>query len=150
MTLVNVLKRKAPSKNFSEEKKNTNCHAAKRRKANDQTTSRNVAIVNAVDEVFDMHRRFVLKIALKVDDRKDENFTAAVADEADEANEANEANEKEIDETTVIDEAVKEEKVNKATTVDDEAVNEEDVAIAKSKYLTKIFSTVLVIIIFNS
>ena len=117
-------------------KKNINCHATKKRKISDQTTSENVAIVNAADEAFDVHRRFILKIALKINDRKSENFTAA--------DEAGETNEKKTNKTTAIDEAIKEKEVNKAT------VDEKNVAIAKSKYLTKIFSTTLVIIIFNS
>ena len=71
-----------------------------------------------------------------MNDRKNENFTAA--------NEADEANEKKTNEITAIDEAVKEKKVNKTI------ADEKDVAIAKSKYLTKIFSTILVIITFNS
>ena len=69
-------------------------------------------------------------------DRKNENFTAA--------DETSETNEKKTNETTAIDEAIKEKKVNKAI------ADEKDVAIAKSRYLTKIFSTTLMIIIFNS
>ena len=69
-------------------------------------------------------------------DRKNENFTAA--------NEADETNEKKTNEITAIDETIKEKKINKTT------ADEKGVAIAKSKYLTKIFSTTLVIIIFNS
>ena len=136
MILINVLKRRTPSKNFSEKKKNINCHATKRKKINDQTTNENVTIVNAADETFDVHRRFILKIALKMSDRKNENFTAA--------NEADETNEKKTNEITAIDETIKEKKINKTT------ADEKGVAIAKSKYLTKIFSTTLVIIIFNS
>ena len=44
----------------------------------------------------------------------------------------------------------KQQKKNKAIIVDDEAVNEKNIAIAKFEYLTKIFSTILMIIIFNS
>ena len=83
-----------------------------------------------------MHRRFILKIALKVSDRKNENFIAA--------DEAGETNEKKTNEIIAIDEAIKEKEVNKTI------VNEEDVAIAKSEYLTKISSTTLMIIVFNS
>ena len=76
------MRRKTSSKNFSE-KKNINCHATKRKKVNNQTANENVAIVNAIDEIFDVHRRFILI------DEKNENFTAAVA-----ANEADKTNEK--------------------------------------------------------
>ena len=127
---------KRRARTSARKKKNINCHAAKRRKVSDQTASENVTIVNATDEAFGVHRRFILKVALKMSDRKSENFTAA--------GEADEANEKKTNETTVIDEAVEEEEVNKTT------ADEEDVAIAKSEYLTKAFSTILVIIIFNS
>ena len=118
---------------------------AKRRKAiNDQTKNENenLTMINAKNEDFVIHRRLMLTIAMKIDDRKkNENFI--VADEADEANE------KKVNETIVIDEVAKE--INKTIIVDDEVViNEEDVAIAKSKYLTKIFSTTLMIIVFNS
>ena len=77
----------------------------RKKKINDQTTNENVAIINATNEIFNIHRRFVLKVALKVDDReKDENFTAVVIDEA---SEADETNEKKVNKTVVIDEAAK-------------------------------------------
>ena len=69
-------------------------------------------------------------------DREGENFTAA--------GEAGGADEKEANETTAIDEAVEEEEVGRIT------ADEEGVAIAKSEYLAKTFSTALVIIAFNS
>ena len=93
-------------------------------------------MINAVDENFVMHRRFVLTVALKIGDRN-ENFTTAAIGEADEASETNEKNEKKVDEATAIDEAIKEKK-------------EKEIVINQNRYLTKIFSTALVIMIFNS
>ena len=110
----------------------------RKKAANVQTEGEDVAMINAADENCSIHRRFVLKIALKIDDREeDENFTAA-----DEADEADEANEKEVDEAAAINEAAEKEK--------EILINEKNVAIAKSEYLTKVFSTALVIIAFNS
>ena len=113
---------------------------------NAQTENEDLTIINATNENFVMHCCLILTIALKINDRneKNKNFTAV--------NEANEANETNENETITIDEAAKREKeINKAIIVDDEAVNDEkNVAIAKSKYLTKVFSTTLIIIIFNS
>ena len=112
----------------------------KRKKAiNDQTENENenLTMINATNENFVMHRRLMLTIVIKIDDReKDENFTVA-----------NETNEKKVNKTIVIDEAAKK---NKTIIVDDETINEKDVAIVKSKYLTKVFSTTLIIIVFNS
>ena len=71
-----------------------------------------------------------------MNDRKNENFIAA--------DEADETNEKKTNEITVIDEAIKEKEVSKII------VDEKGVTIAKLEYLTKIFSTILVIIVFNS
>ena len=74
----------------------------RKKKISNQTTNKNITIVNAADEVFDIHRRFVLTIAIKIDDRKkNENFTAAVA------NETSETNEEKVNKTTAIDEAAK-------------------------------------------
>ena len=66
-------------------------------------------MINAIDKVFSVHRRFILKIALKIDDReKNENFI-----DANEANETNETNEKKVNKTIVIDEAIKEKEEKK-------------------------------------
>ena len=124
-----------------------NCYVTKRKKAiNDQTKNEKLTIINAASENFVMHRRLILKIALKINDRENENFIVVVA------NEANETNEKEMNKIIVNDEAAKEkkEKINKTIIVNDEAINEKNVTIAKSEYLTKIFSTTLMIIVFNS
>ena len=87
-------------------------------------------MINVTSENFVVHRRFILKIALKIDDReKNENFIVV-----DEASEANKTNEKEINKVIVIN----------------ETINEKDVAIAKFEYLTKTFSTILMIMTFNS
>ena len=65
-------------------------------------------MINAINENFVMHRRLMLTIVMKIDDRKkDENFIVAS-----EANETNETNEKKINETTTIDEATEEKKSN--------------------------------------
>ena len=105
--LINVLKRKASSENFSEKKKKKiNCHVTKKKTINDQTKNENVTMINAVDENFVMHRCLMLTIVMKIDDRKkNENFIIAS-----ETNETNETNKKEINETTVIDEAAKKKK----------------------------------------
>ena len=90
--------------------------SAKRRtkKINDRAKNENekkVEMTNATNENFDMHRRFVLTIALKIVDRKEsEIFTA---DDT--------TDEEKINEITVIDEAIK--KVNVVIVFD--AVNEE-------------------------
>ena len=105
-----------------------NCHVTKKRKINNQTTSESVTIINAANENFVMHRRLMLTIVIKIDDRKEsENFIAA--------DEAKKANEKKINKVTVMNEA---------------AEKKENVAIAKFEYLTKTFSTTLIIMIFNS
>ena len=142
---INALKRRTPSKNFNEKKQNINCHATARKQINNQTTNKNVTMINAIDEVFSVHRRFVLKIALKIDDRKkNENFIAVAA------NEANETNEK-INKWDYCYKRNNKKNKNKTIIVDDETIiNKKNVAIAKLKYLTKIFSTTLMIIIFNS
>ena len=102
MILINVLKRKTSSKNFNE-KKNINCHATTKKQINDQTTNEKVTMINAIDEIFNMHRRLILTIALKIDDRnkKNKNFIAVVIDEA------NETNEKKVNTIIVIDETTK-------------------------------------------
>ena len=57
-------------------------------------------MINAAGEAFSVHRRFILKIALKVGDRKGgEDFTAAAIGEA------GGAGGREVGETTAIDEA---------------------------------------------
>ena len=84
MILINILRRKTPSKNFNE-KKEKHQLSCDEKKINNQTASENVTIVNVVDEVFDVHRRFILI------DEKNENFTVAAA-----TNEANETSEKKM------------------------------------------------------
>ena len=84
-------------------------------------------MINAESENFVMHRRLMLTVVMKIDNRKkNENFTAA-----------GEAGEKKISEITAIDEAAEKEK-------------KEKVIVSQNRYLTKIFSTALVIIAFNS
>ena len=122
------------------------CHTTNnKKKINVQTKEKGLTMINATSGDFVMHRRLMLKIALKINDRKNENFTVA--------GEADETNEEKINEVIAIDETAEkeEEKVNKTITADDEAINGgKDVTIAKSKYLTKVFSTTLVIMVFNS
>ena len=97
-------------------------------------------MINAADGDFSMYRRFVLAVAMKVDDReKSENLTAAGG-----------AGEKEVNEVTAMSEAVEEEEVDRATTDDEIVVSEGGVAIAKPEYLAKASSTALMIIAFSS
>ena len=73
----------------AKKKKNTNCHATARRQVNDQAANEDVAMTNAANEDFAMHRRLMLAVAMKIDDReKGENITAV--DEAGEADEEEE------------------------------------------------------------
>ena len=68
-------------------------------------------MINAASENFVVHRRFVLTIVMKIDDRKkDENFIAAAIDET---SETNKTNEKEINKIIVMNETTKKRKVNK-------------------------------------
>ena len=63
-----------------------NCHATEKRQLNDQAKNGGggLAMINAENGDFVMHRRFVLTVALKVDDRGGggEDFTAAAIGEA--------------------------------------------------------------------
>ena len=84
-------------------------------------------MINAESEDFVMHRRLMLTVAMKIGDREEnENFTAA-----------DEAGEEKVNEITVIDEAAEEEE-------------KKEVIVNQNRYLTKAFSTALVIIAFNS
>ena len=88
-------------------KKKINCHATKRRKKTHNQTENgdeNLAMINAKNENFVIHRRLMLTVVMKIGDWEDENFTVV-----NEANGAGETNE-EKDEITAIDEAAKEEK----------------------------------------
>ena len=70
-------------------------------------------MINAINENFVMHRRFVLTIALKIDNRnkKDKNITVVVIDET---NETSETNEKKKNKVIAIDETAKKiKKINK-------------------------------------
>ena len=68
-------------------------------------------MINATNENFVMHRRLMLTIAMKIDDRKkNENFIAAAIDKTNKANEANEANEEKINKVIVMNETTKEKK----------------------------------------
>ena len=93
-------------------------------------------MANAADGDFAVHRRFILKVALEVGDREeDENFTAA--------GEAGGAGGKKVDETTAIGGAAGGEEVGRATTADGETVG-------GGQYLTKAFSTATAIITSSS
>ena len=81
-------------------------------------------MINAKNKNFVIHRRLILTIVIKIDDRKNENFIIV--------NKTNDANEtKKKNEIIVIDEATKK-------------------IINQNRYLTKTFSTTLIIMIFNS
>ena len=95
-----------------------------------------------------MHRRLILTIVIKIDDRNEKNENFIVVDEIDETNEKNKKKQMKL--LLLTKQQKKEKKINKATIVNDEAINEKDVAIVKSRYLTKTFLTTLIIIVFNS
>ena len=71
-----------------------------------------------------MHRRLMLTIVIKIDDRKkNENFVIVAIDET---NKTNETNEKEINKTIAIDEATKEKKEKKRNNNKSKSIFNED------------------------